>query len=867
VIFQADLNGIPLSMIDRIEVLPTGASAIYGGGSIGGVVDVILKKDYTGGNLTATYSNTMNVDTPTRRIAGIYGFSLEGGKTQVTISGSLSASPAFELQDRRFILDYFHRVLQNRPGLIYSNALPPPGATPNIALYTSPYTGKSNTGFVYGPAFTNPNNTSLVLKNGVSLNSPITYIPYGLAPGSPNLASALLADAGQYNLATSPGTTTDGLTSDFGLNQNYKAIVASVQRAMTKDITVYVDFNTNSSNGSYTYTQWTSNLLIIPGNAPGNPFNDNVRITMPVSVKTPAYQDLVNQSVSTGATIKLPFDWTSLLDFTWTDVQKEYKGFTGGLDGPTGGSYTNSIDQDSASGALSPFFDTLAYPIPNLVKYNLSGMGAETTTLNDLSLRASGPLPWIDKLVGTTTLTVGLEHRKEGLKNGYTAPLYADQLPSPENRATTVLLGQDQSTNSGYAELDSSLIEPKRNIPLVNSLSLQAAVRTELYSVNTGTVSYTYADFPQYQTAQYGGPSTLFTPGYSGGVTTPFRQTDTFTATKPTFGLKYNPIPSLAFRGSYSSAFVAPTFAQLLVAPFQSVALTTITDPANGQTYGVPTLGGGNAATKPQTSEDWDYGVIYEPRNGWLKGFRASLDYYRIIEDNVITTYPNVQYIVNNVPSRVTRNPATGLITVVDNTNTNLLGLRTSGFDTQLNYITDTPIGTISISLLGTIIEHLKKQTTVGQPFLEYNQYVASGGTAKSKGSASLVWKRGNLRAGWTTTYVDSYMEDLAPGDPAYGPVANPAGSVQYTVALGHDRVSSQVYHNVFAAYTFGQEKPYRLKHHLRDYIADGATLSVGIDDLFNTPPPFDPFFSPYYFSPFGSVLLRTYTINLSLPF
>ena len=44
---QPDLNSIPQAAIDRIEVLPSGASAIYGAGAIGGVVNVVLKQNYT----------------------------------------------------------------------------------------------------------------------------------------------------------------------------------------------------------------------------------------------------------------------------------------------------------------------------------------------------------------------------------------------------------------------------------------------------------------------------------------------------------------------------------------------------------------------------------------------------------------------------------------------------------------------------------------------------------------------------------------------------------------------------------------------------------------------------------------------------
>ncbi|MBS0472962.1 MAG: TonB-dependent receptor [Proteobacteria bacterium] len=46
-----DLNSVPISMVDRVEVLRDGASSIYGADAIGGVVNVITKKDFDGLNL------------------------------------------------------------------------------------------------------------------------------------------------------------------------------------------------------------------------------------------------------------------------------------------------------------------------------------------------------------------------------------------------------------------------------------------------------------------------------------------------------------------------------------------------------------------------------------------------------------------------------------------------------------------------------------------------------------------------------------------------------------------------------------------------------------------------------------------------
>ena len=51
-----DLNLIPLSAVDQIQVLTDGASAIYGSDAVSGVVNIILKKDYRGGEVSSHYS-------------------------------------------------------------------------------------------------------------------------------------------------------------------------------------------------------------------------------------------------------------------------------------------------------------------------------------------------------------------------------------------------------------------------------------------------------------------------------------------------------------------------------------------------------------------------------------------------------------------------------------------------------------------------------------------------------------------------------------------------------------------------------------------------------------------------------------------
>ena len=54
-----NLNAIPMSAVERVEVLSDGASALYGSDAIAGVVNFVLKKNLKGGSLEATYNSPM----------------------------------------------------------------------------------------------------------------------------------------------------------------------------------------------------------------------------------------------------------------------------------------------------------------------------------------------------------------------------------------------------------------------------------------------------------------------------------------------------------------------------------------------------------------------------------------------------------------------------------------------------------------------------------------------------------------------------------------------------------------------------------------------------------------------------------------
>ncbi|MFC4699855.1 TonB-dependent receptor plug domain-containing protein [Glaciecola siphonariae] len=80
-----DTGAIPAAMIDRVEIITGGASAIYGSDAVSGVVNIILKDDYEGTevNISGT-QDTESVDYKTHSFSLLTGATSDDGKTNVT---------------------------------------------------------------------------------------------------------------------------------------------------------------------------------------------------------------------------------------------------------------------------------------------------------------------------------------------------------------------------------------------------------------------------------------------------------------------------------------------------------------------------------------------------------------------------------------------------------------------------------------------------------------------------------------------------------------------------------------------------------------------------------------------------------------
>ncbi|MGI8561318.1 MAG: TonB-dependent receptor plug domain-containing protein [Luteimonas sp.] len=144
-----DLNSIPLAAVERIEILTDGASAIYGSDAIGGVVNIITRKDFNGVELTLGKSFPIRPGGDTEEGSVIFGTSGDRGR----LMGGIS----YESRDIVFQRDREY----SRGGIsTFSNnlfvALPAPG---------------SLNGFRPGGFFRHPTNGS-VLPGPNSCNAP-----------------------------------------------------------------------------------------------------------------------------------------------------------------------------------------------------------------------------------------------------------------------------------------------------------------------------------------------------------------------------------------------------------------------------------------------------------------------------------------------------------------------------------------------------------------------------------------------------------------------------------------------------------------------------------------------------------------------
>ncbi|MBM0106387.1 TonB-dependent receptor [Steroidobacter sp. S1-65] len=98
-----DVSTIPLSAVERVEILTDGASAIYGADAVAGVVNIILRKDFEGAETGLEYGATTDGSLDEHRVSQMFGSSWETGNALFV--GEYYRRSNLDVRDRDYILE------------------------------------------------------------------------------------------------------------------------------------------------------------------------------------------------------------------------------------------------------------------------------------------------------------------------------------------------------------------------------------------------------------------------------------------------------------------------------------------------------------------------------------------------------------------------------------------------------------------------------------------------------------------------------------------------------------------------------------------------------------------------------------------
>ncbi|MEM7281109.1 MAG: TonB-dependent receptor [Pseudomonadota bacterium] len=143
-----DIGSIPAALIERVEVLTGGASAIYGADAVTGVVNFVLKEDFEGFDLDFQSGLSSRGDGETYNFSGLWGTNFDEDRGNVTVALDLSRREELTFADRAFSRNNNIGRNQPNPDLRFQRGEINPTDTPNLfQFYNINTTGRYPVGF------------------------------------------------------------------------------------------------------------------------------------------------------------------------------------------------------------------------------------------------------------------------------------------------------------------------------------------------------------------------------------------------------------------------------------------------------------------------------------------------------------------------------------------------------------------------------------------------------------------------------------------------------------------------------------------------------------------------------------------------
>jgi iron complex outermembrane recepter protein len=425
-----DLNSIPLSAIERIEVLKDGASAIYGSDAIAGVVNVILRKDYTGAEMTVGGGVTSKWDGQEVHVSGAVGFGTPGkDKYNVMLSADYFNREHIWARDRRLLTDADYRDIpggENFPNSTLSNPgtyLRRPGTAPFGTATRQPFpTCPADRILVFGGTTNCTENTNIYQ----------TAVPE-------------TTRAGLFGRATYEFSSSLSAFAELAFNSN-------------ETFTQNAPFSVPSTQLGTAVVPGTVNAILPVGN-PSNPFSVPIEVRYRFSDVGP--RQITNTTDATRIILGLnggfgAWSWETAAGYTESKSEQRDRNnirISGLRAVIADGSY-NFLNNAANTQAT---YDRLRVDYSRMGDSKLSFVDAKIS--GELMQMANGPLG----------MAAGLEFRREDYRD-VSDPVLT--LGDVLGRGSTTAIGKRDIT-SGYVEF---------SVPVLKAVELQLAARTDRYS-------------------------------------------------------------------------------------------------------------------------------------------------------------------------------------------------------------------------------------------------------------------------------------------------------------------------------------------------------------------------------------------------
>ena len=618
-----DLNLIPTAMIERIEILKDGASTVYGSDAIGGVVNVILKKNYNGFESGVRYSSTRNGDYKSRSAY------IMGGVSQPGVSLTIGAQ---HFENTPLITTA--RPLTTMTPVEINNL----GYNVTSAVFSGTYAGRVGNDILAG---------SPLAAGAPGFKSSVTTPPAKTSPTAAPQTLAQLEAAGIYiPIASTPTFAAVGSTSLLNTTLFGNSLIVSTKRnefvangskeLLGKNLEVFGDFlyaQTTNTGSVLAPTPISgvgaggANSLVIPANNPYNLFGIIIGIGQPAGApavrtrteelgkRTNNFENNVFRFVGgLKGDFTDQYSWEASYNYSRASLTQNVVGGANGanmnqLMTPLiqGGNYVYnaagrplSVLQNAAGNNL-PVYNIFALPgfndpdTLNAIRANL--FKYQSSTLRTIDLRLKGkvfPLP-----AGDLSFAAGVSTGVEELTSAVDG-LFANGLALGFNPAAT-FGGGTRRTEGGFIEVGVPVTSPKMSVPGFHAVDLNLADRVERIK-----------------------------PGGN--------------ATTPKVGVRWLPFnDNFVIRGTYAKGFIAPSIFNLF-GPSAGNSPTFTTWQGDGRsgsggssTRTIVVQGNSNELSNPtllaSKSKSYTVGFVFAPKQ--VKGLSVTVDYYSIKQDKV----------------------------------------------------------------------------------------------------------------------------------------------------------------------------------------------------------------------------------------